>query len=213
MTSDRPPLAPGGYWQGHLVRLRAMRPDDDALLLAEELSDTEGVRALNCGMTEPRSATSARAFAERFADFGARDERIMFSIENFDGDLVGGINLHSMQPRHGTFETGSRIYSAYRDRGYAFDAKLLLLRYAFHELRFQKYVIRCLASNGPMQRHAARLGCVHEGRLRRQFFTDGEYRDELVFGLLREEFDALLLRVSVAQDPQPHPRPAGTEPG
>ena len=201
MTSDSPPLAPGGYWQGRLVRLRAMRPDDDALFLAEELSDTEAVRALNCGMTEPRSATSARAFAERFADFGERDERIMFSIENLAGDLVGGINLHSMQPRHGTFETGTRIYSAYRDRGYAFDAKLLLLRYAFHELRCQKYVIRCLASNGPMQRHAARLGCVPEGRLRRQFFTDGEYRDELVFGLLREEFDALLVREGLRQEP------------
>jgi RimJ/RimL family protein N-acetyltransferase len=197
MTDDAlRPIPPGGYWQGDLVRLRAMRPDDDAVFLAEEHADVEAVRHLNYGITVPRSAASARAFTERFAEFGARDERLMFAIENLAGELVGAINVHSMEPRHGTFETGTRIYSAYRDRGYAFDAKLLVLRYAFHELRYQKYVIHCLATNQPMVRHAARLGCVQEGRLRRQIFTDGGYRDLLVFGLLREEFDALLARTA-----------------
>ncbi len=31
-----------------------------------------------------------------------------------------------------------------------------LLRYAFHELRFQKYNIRCIETNQPMIRHAER---------------------------------------------------------
>lgn len=188
-AAQLPPL--GGYWQGALVRLRAMRPDDDVLHLHDELTDTEAVRNLHCGMPLPTSPQAARAFTERFAEFGAQDERIMFAIETIDGALVGGINIHSRQPVHGTFETGSRIYRAYRGRGYALDAKLLVLRYAFHELRFQKYVVRCIASNAAMVRHVERLGCVPEGRLRRQFYTDGEYRDELIFGLLREEFDAL----------------------
>jgi RimJ/RimL family protein N-acetyltransferase len=190
-VESTPPLPHGGYWQGAQVRLRAMRPDDDALLLHDELTDTEAVRNLNYGMPLPRSPASARAFAERFAEFGARDERIMFSIETIAGELVGGINVHNRQSTHGTFETGSRIYRAYRGRGYGFDAKLLVLRYAFHELRFQKYVIRCIGSNEAMMRHAARLGCVQEGRLRRQIYTGGAHHDELVYGLLREEFDAL----------------------
>jgi len=195
MTDETtPPLPHGGYWQGTLVRLRAMRPDDDALLLHDELTDTEAVRNLNYGMPLPRSRASARAFTERFAEFGARDERIMFSIETIDGELVGGINVHNRQVTHGTFETGSRIYRAYRGRGYGFDAKLLVLRYAFHELRFQKYVIRCIAGNQAMVRHAARLGCVQEGRLRCQIYTDGAHHDELVYGLLREEFDTLWKR-------------------
>ena len=192
MTDESaPPLPQGGYWQGTQVRLRAMRADDDARHLHDELTDTEAVRSLNYGMPLPTSPAAARAFTERFAEFGARDERIMFAIETIAGELVGGINIHNRQSTHGTFETGSRIYRAYRGRGYGFDAKLLVLRYAFHELRFQKYVIRCLGSNEAMVRHAARLGCVQEGRLRRQIYTDGAHHDELVFGLLREEFDAL----------------------
>ncbi len=184
------------YWQGQLIRLRPMHKDDVALWLAEERSDSEAVRFLNYGVTLPKSEHDAQAFAERYAEFGHRDERIMFSIETLDGELVGGINIHSMNQRNGTFETGSRIYRAFRGRGYGFEAKLMVLRYAFHELRFQKYNIHCLENNQPMIRQAARLGCQQEGRVRRHSYTDGRYYDELIFGLTREEFDALERRVA-----------------
>ena len=44
---------------------------------------------------------------------------------------------------------------------------------------------------------AKRLGCHEEGRIRRQIYTDGEYHDELIFGLTREEFDELLAGLDV----------------
>jgi len=43
-----------------------------------------------------------------------------------------------------------------------------------------------------MIHHAKRLGCKEEGRIRRHIYTDGEYHDELIFGLIGEEFDELL---------------------
>jgi len=106
-----------------------------------------------------------------------------------DEDLVGGINIHSMDRKNGTFETGTRIYHSFRGEGYGFEAKVLVLRYAFHELRFQKYNIRCLEINQPMIKHADRLGCQAEGRIRRHIYMNGRYYDELLFGLTREEFD------------------------
>jgi [ribosomal protein S5]-alanine N-acetyltransferase len=189
------------YWQSEHIRLRPMHVDDVALWLAEERSYSETVRMLNAGMDLPKSEQDARAFAERYAEFNHRHERIMFSIETLDGELVGGINVHSMNQRNGTFETGTRIYRAYRGRGYGFEAKLLVLRYAFHELRFQKYNIRCLETNQPMIDHAARLGCQPEGRIRRHNYTNGRYYDDLLFGLTREEFDALEERLAVGRSP------------
>jgi RimJ/RimL family protein N-acetyltransferase len=35
-----------------------------------------------------------------------------------------------------------------------------------------------------------KLGFIEEGRRRRQFFLNGRYYDDLLFGLLREEFEA-----------------------
>ncbi len=183
------------FWQGERIRLRPMHASDVDLWLAEEQSDSKAVRFLNYGMSLPKSAQAARAFAERYAEFNHLDERIMFSIETLESELVGGINIHSMDRRNGTFETGTRVYRPFRGQGYGFEAKIIVLRYAFHELRFQKYNIRCLETNEPMVAHAARLGCQAEGRIRRHIYTEGRYYDELIFGLTREEFDGLVARL------------------
>ena len=174
-----------------------MHEDDAELWLAEERSDSEAVRFLNYGVDLPKSEHSAKAFAERYAEFNNRNERIMFSIETLDGKLIGGINIHSMSKKNGTFETGSRIFRSFRGSGYGFEAKLIVLRYAFHELGYQKYNIRCLETNHPMIKQATRLGCHEEGRIRRHIYTDGQHFDELIFGLTREEFDELIQRLEV----------------
>lgn len=183
------------YWQGERVRLRPMHKDDVRLWLAEEQLDSEAVRFLNAGMTLPKSEKDAQDFADRYVEFNNSDERIMFSVETLDGDLVGGVNIHSMNQKNGTFETGSRIYRAYRGKGYGFEAKIMILRYAFYEMRFQKYNIRCVETNEPIIRHAERLGCQREGCIRRHIYMQGQYHAELIYGLTREEFDALVNRL------------------
>ena len=186
--------SPSPYWQGARIRLRPMHRDDVDLWLVEEHEDAEATYFLNAGTPLPKSRHDADDFATKYAEFGSADERLMFSIETLDGALVGGINLHSMDRKNGTFQTGTRLYRAFRDRGYGLEAKHLLLRYAFHELRFQKYEVRCSEHNDAMVRHMARLGAVQEGRLRRHIYTRGAFEDELCFGLTREEFDAFEAR-------------------
>jgi RimJ/RimL family protein N-acetyltransferase len=181
------PIRPS--WSGDRVRLRAMRADDVDVWLVEEQEDAEAVHFLNYGAPLPKSRHDADAFAARYAEFGHREERIMWTIETLAGEAVGGINLHSMDQKNGTFQTGTRVYRAFRGRGYGLEAKVMVLRYAFHELRYQKYEVRCLATNAPMVRHMARLGARQEGRLGRHVYTQGGYVDELLFGLTREEFD------------------------
>jgi RimJ/RimL family protein N-acetyltransferase len=179
------------FWQYGRIRLRPMHADDAQLWLAEEQSDSEGARFLSYGINLPKSEHDAQNFVKQYAEFNNLNERIMFSIETLDGELIGGINIHSMDRINGTFETGSRLYTAFRGQGYAFEAKVLVLRFAFHEMRFQKYNIRCMSENEPMIKHAARLGCQQEARIRRQIYTNGRFYDELIFGLTREEFDVL----------------------
>ena len=180
------------YWTGPRLRLRPMHVDDVDLWLREERDDHEATHFLNDGTPLPKSRHDAEAFAARYTEFGNRDERIMWSIETHGGELVGGINLHSMDLKNGTFQTGTRVYRSHRRRGYGLEAKVLVLRYAFFELRYQKYEVRCLATNDAMVRHMARLGATLEGRIRRHVYTQGAYLDELAYGLTREEFEARL---------------------
>ena len=183
-------VTPSPYWQGPRIRLRPMHRDDVDLWLVEEHEDAEATHFLNAGTPLPKSRHDAELFAAKYAEFASPDERLMFSIETLDGALAGGINLHTMDRKNGTFQTGTRVYRAFRGRGYGLEAKRLVLRYAFYELRFQKYEVRCSEHNDAMVRHMARLGAVLEGRLRRHLYTRGAFEDELCFGLTREEFDA-----------------------
>jgi RimJ/RimL family protein N-acetyltransferase len=178
------------FWQGELIRLRPLTLADTSLWLAEA-TDSEAIRFMNYGLELPPKVNAAEEFGERYAEYNNLNERIMFSIETLAGQLVGGINIHSMNRKNGTFETGTRIYRPFRNLGYATEAKIIVLRYAFYELRFQKYNIRCLATNEPMIQHARRIGCCEEGRIRRNIYTNGRYYDECLFGLTIEEFMAM----------------------
>jgi RimJ/RimL family protein N-acetyltransferase len=177
------------FWCSERIRLRALAKADAVHWLAFD-EDSEAMRTLNLGISPPRSVSQAEEWAERFADFKNADEAMIFSIETRAGDYVGGINLGGVDRRNGTFGTGTRLSAEHRGKGYALEAKRIILRYAFHEMRLQKYNIRCLETNAAVIRHATLLGCREEGRIRRNVFTAGRFYDELLFGLTREEWEA-----------------------
>lgn len=188
-TEPSPPGTTRSFWRGPRIRLRALSKADAAHWLAFD-EDSDTICKLNLGLSLPRSPDQAADWANRFADFGHADEAMIFTIETHANDYVGSLNLGGVDRRHGTFSTGTRLSAEYRGRGYALEAKRIVLRYAFHELRLQKYNLRCLETNAAVIRHAELLGCQPEGRIRRDVFTDGRFLDVLLFGLTREEFEA-----------------------
>jgi RimJ/RimL family protein N-acetyltransferase len=185
----RTPDTTRSFWYGERIRLRALSKADAVHWLAFD-EDSEAIRKLNLGLSLPRSAEQAAEWAGRFADFANADEAMIFTIETHDGDYVGSLNLGGVDRRHGTFSTGTRLSAEYRGKGYALEAKRIVLRYAFFEMRLQKYNLRCLETNAAVIRHADLLGCRPEGRIRRDVFTEGRFLDVLLFGLTREEFEA-----------------------
>ncbi|WP_058302152.1 hypothetical protein [Gorillibacterium timonense] len=50
-------------------------------------------RLLDYQVELPPTLAEAKRFAEEYADFSRNHERIIFTIENLNGDNVGGINL------------------------------------------------------------------------------------------------------------------------
>lgn len=62
------------------------------------------------------------------------------------------------------------------------------MRYYFQELRYQKVTIHIYSFNDASAKLHETLGFQLEGRLRRTIFTKGQYFDELLYGMTREEF-------------------------
>ena len=115
---------------------------------------------------------------------------ILFAIENQPGEHVGGISFHSRHRKNGTFGFGVNVQREHRRKGYAENAVRILLKYAFLERRYQKCNSACVAINEASIQLHRKLGFVEEGRRRRHMFFNGQYHDDVLFGMTREEFEA-----------------------
>lgn len=178
------------FWQGKKIRLRPMRSEDaEANFLAS--LDSPSRQVLQLGIELPSSPDLQRKTMEKYAGCKEVNGVVLFAIETHAGEYVGGLSLHSMNDKNGTFSFGVIIHRDHWGHGYAVDAVRMLLRYGFHERRFQKCNSACVAENAASIRMHEKLGFQQEGRRRRQHFFDGVYHDDVLFGLTREEFDNL----------------------
>ncbi|MCW5882512.1 MAG: GNAT family N-acetyltransferase [Anaerolineae bacterium] len=185
-ASDATPTA--NYWQGALVRLRAIEPADWETFARWNL-DSERGRLLDF-LWPPTSDAAMRAWAEAESQRRLDNDAYRWIIETLDGAAVGAIDTHSCSPRNGTFSYGIDIAREQRRRGYARAAIHLVLRWYFDELRYQKVTVSIHADNpASIALHTA-LGFTREGTLRRMAYSGGRYLDIHWYGLTAEEFAA-----------------------
>lgn len=174
-------------WQGKRVRLRSHEPGDwENYWIWDQDSESE---RKDGNLSFPRSQERLKHSTQEAAVRKPEDNNWGFLIENTDGKVVGRIGSHDHNPRAGHFGYGLVISKEYRRKGYASEAVLLLLRYFFHELRYQKVTIQVASFNGDSIGLHEHLGFQLEGRIRRAGFTKGQYCDELHYGLTVEEFE------------------------
>jgi RimJ/RimL family protein N-acetyltransferase len=94
------------------------------------------------------------------------------------------------QTRERFFRYGIQIDEAYRKKGYAAEALVIVLDYYFNELNYQKCCPTAYEFNKRSQAFHERFGFVKEGVLRNEVFTRGKYYSMVYYGLLRDEFNA-----------------------
>jgi RimJ/RimL family protein N-acetyltransferase len=177
------------FWQGEKVMLRPLRIEDAEQSFAGSL-DSPSRQFLQLGVELPTSVELQRTTLEKYAGCQYVDGVIVFAIENLEGDYVGGMSLHSRDEKNGLFSFGVGIDRQHRRQGYAEDAVRIVLRYGFWERRYQKCNSACSHTNEASIRLHKKLGFLEEGRRRRHVFFNGEYHDDVLFGMTREEFDA-----------------------
>lgn len=175
-------------WSGKLIRLRAVEPGDWEYFRRWD-HDTEAAR-LGYRIHMPVSEHANREFAEQ-ASKDSQDHNRRFMIETLAGEPVGSLNVHGTDPRDGTFEYGISLAREHWGKGYGREAILLVLRYYFDELRYQKALALVYSYNATSLAMHRKLGFVEEGRLRRAKYTNGEFHDSLLLGMLAEEFHDL----------------------
>ncbi|WP_233095901.1 GNAT family N-acetyltransferase [Alicyclobacillus sp. SO9] len=175
------------FWQDDKVRLRAIHPEDWGREYIGTF-ETSVRRLLECSTVLPPTITGSKRFVEENADFSSKSGRLMFIIEDFEGNSVGEINLNNVDERNGTFSIGTLIDKGNRGMGYGTRAMKILLKYAFLERRLHKFNDYILEGNDASAKMMKRLGCIQEGVRRQVAYINGKYMDFILFGLTKDEF-------------------------
>ncbi|MCC9306297.1 GNAT family N-acetyltransferase [Kitasatospora sp. RB6PN24] len=172
--------------RGAKTLLRA-RQHDDVPLLQAELYDDVPVRVQ--GDSRPWRPVPAGGDSSPFAVPAPAAEVAHFSVvELASGELAGAALLWGIDQHNRIAHLGLALRPAWRGRGLGSDAVEVLCHYGFTVLGLHRLQLETLAENTAMVQAGARSGFVLEGRLRRAGWVYGEFRDEVIMGLLAEEW-------------------------
>lgn len=174
---------------GRLVGLREQRPEDvDALFPL--LADAEHVSLADGGPFQPRSLAARRAEYDK-RQLELDPSSAFFTIQRLDdptGAACGDIGLWRIDTYNRSAHVGISLLPAARGLGLGRDAVEVICRFGFQIRGLERLSLETLDVNAAMQATATACGFVQEGRLRSAAWYLGRRTDELLYGLLAEEW-------------------------
>ncbi len=172
------------FLKGHKVVLRPVE-ETDLPHMQRWINDAEITRGLL--QIFPMSMQDEREWLEKMRKNATG---FILAIETQAGRHIGSMGMHGISWRDGTAFTGTLIGE--KDcwgQGYATDAKMQLLHFAFHTLNLRKIYSSALEFNTASWRYNLKCGYREEGRRIAQYYRDGKYWDEILLACFREEWE------------------------
>lgn len=102
--------------------------------------------------------------------------------------FLNEIDYHN-QTGHSPVFIGEKKYWG---KGYATEARILILKYAFLDRGLNRIWARCLEDNQRAIRMHEKIGYKKEGILRQSSFKDGKFMNECIFSILKKDFSEIL---------------------
>ncbi len=165
--------------------LRELRLEDATSLLA--MLTTEEVSRF---ISPP--PTTVEGF-ERFILWAQRERQAgnyaCFAVVPAGMDTAIGIfQVRSLEPGFATAEWGFALGSQYWGTGVFVEGARLVVDFAFDAIGVRRLEARAAVANGRGNGALRKLGAVQEGVLRRSFLRHGEYHDQVLWGILSDDW-------------------------
>ncbi|BBB02188.1 putative acetyltransferase [Actinacidiphila reveromycinica] len=172
--------------RGGKVGLRARHEDDYPVLRDEMYND---VVHSSRSSTNPWRPIPVGAKDPRLEAEGKDDSIVPFAVVDLtDDSLLGTASVWGIDRHNRCAHLGIGLRPAARGKGFGTDAVALLCHYGFVVRGLRRLQLETLADNTAMLRAAERNGFVREGVLRANAYVLGEILDEVVLGLLADEW-------------------------
>jgi RimJ/RimL family protein N-acetyltransferase len=184
--------APVRDWRTGLPEIRV----DNATLRELKMSDAPALLAALSSEQVTRfispPPTTVEGF-ERFISWTTREQAagryICFAIVADDtASAVGIIQIRQIESAFRVGEWGFAVDSQYWGTGLFQAAARKVIDFAFTHVGIHRLEARAAVSNGRGNGALRKLGATAEGVLRRSFLKDGEYLDQMLWGLVASEW-------------------------
>lgn len=156
----------------------------------EWLNDWEVAQFLAPGIPYPLNIEDE---TEWFEERKKRKENFLFAILTLaENKLIGNCGLHNVDLKNRSAVFGILIGDKnYWDKGYGTDATRTILRYGFEQLGLNRVELWVFAFNPRAIRAYEKAGFRREGVRRQGLYRNGAFHDEIMMGILREEWEKL----------------------
>ena len=115
-----------------------------------------------------------------------------------DDKLIGSVTLFHPDFTHRRAEIGYALGRPHWGKGYMNETLTAVLSHAFDVLEFHRIEADVDPRNAASIRTLERLGFQREGYLRERWQVNGEIQDALFYGLLRPDWETMILSVPPA---------------
>lgn len=175
------------------LRLRPWKMED-ADRLARHANNYNIARFLTDAFPHPYSYDDAVAFLTIITKVSPPT---VMAIE-VDGEVVGAISVTPQTDIHcKNAEMGYYVFEEYWGRGIMTRAIREMLDYGFRTFDVTRIFARPFATNGASQKVLEKSGFVLEARFPKALYKNGEFIDELYYGMTRERFECLQTDVNL----------------
>jgi RimJ/RimL family protein N-acetyltransferase len=170
------------------LTLRSYRKSD-ADSVFSIYSNPDMVRYLYSEQMQPSGLSDSMKRRLKRVKLEAEGDILELAVElTATGEFVGALTFMYRSKVHHRGEIGYAILPEHAGQGYATEGGRALLGIGFDHLALHRIEAQCDARNVASARVMARIGMQQEAHLRQNEFVKGEWTDEILYGMLAEEW-------------------------
>ena len=178
----------GHYMKGNRVVLREME-EDDWVDVHKYASQEKVCQYQPWGPNTERESIDFVKQVIFDAEKKNRSRFVFAVILKGNGEMIGAgeINIRDYTNRIG--EIAYIINPEYWGLGYATEIATVLISFGFAQLHFHRIFATCNPRNIGSSRVLEKVGMTMEGRIRESLLVKDGWRDSLIFGILKQEWN------------------------
>ncbi|RMN35119.1 Acetyltransferase, GNAT family [Pseudomonas savastanoi pv. glycinea] len=153
------------------------------------LADDPVIANMTATVPSPYTLEHAQAFIADAPEQFAAGRTLSLGVHAQEtGELTGVVSLR-LSTSHRSGNLGYWIGADYRNQGYTSEAVQGLLMHGFTVMNLNRIAGQCFADNMASARVLEKCGLSYEGCMKEAFLKNGVFKDMLLFGLLRSQYE------------------------